>query len=55
MNAWTQPIITELLDLAEAALRDCVANLKLPATVLRKERAVGIIPEVCIIRPALKD
>jgi IMP and pyridine-specific 5'-nucleotidase len=44
MKTWTQPTITNLLDLAEAALRECVANLALPATVLRKERAVGIIP-----------
>jgi IMP and pyridine-specific 5'-nucleotidase len=44
MSTWTQPTITELLDLAEASLRECVANLSLPAIVLRKERAVGIIP-----------
>lgn len=46
MSTWTQPTITKLLDLAEASLRECVANLSLPATVLRKERAVGIIPSV---------
>jgi IMP and pyridine-specific 5'-nucleotidase len=46
MSTWTQPTITELLDLAEVALRECVANLSLPATILRKERAVGIIPSV---------
>ena len=46
MSAWTQSTITNLLDLAEAALRDCVTNLSLPATILRKERAVGIIPSV---------
>lgn len=44
MSTWTQPTITSLLDLAEASLHECVANLSLPATVLRKERAVGIIP-----------
>jgi IMP and pyridine-specific 5'-nucleotidase len=43
---WLQPTITELLDLAEYSLRECVQNLSLAATVLRKERAVGIIPTV---------
>lgn len=46
MSTWTQPTITALLDLAEASLRECVTNLSLPAIVLRKERAVGIIPSV---------
>ncbi|KAI9649239.1 IMP 5'-nucleotidase [Ciborinia camelliae] len=44
MSTWTQPSITALLDLAESSLRECVTNLALPATILRKERAVGIIP-----------
>jgi IMP and pyridine-specific 5'-nucleotidase len=44
MSTWTQPTITALLDLAESSLRECVTNLSLPATILRKERAVGIIP-----------
>lgn len=46
MSTWTQPTITSLLDLAESSLRECIANLALPATILRKERAVGIIPSV---------
>jgi IMP and pyridine-specific 5'-nucleotidase len=46
MSSWTQPTITALLDLAESSLRECVTNLSLPATILRKERAVGIIPSV---------
>jgi IMP and pyridine-specific 5'-nucleotidase len=46
MSTWTQPTITALLDLAELSLRECVTNLSLPATILRKERAVGIIPSV---------
>ncbi|TGO58254.1 hypothetical protein BCON_0057g00420 [Botryotinia convoluta] len=44
MSTWTQPSITALLDLAEFSLRECVTNLDLPATILRKERAVGIVP-----------
>ncbi|KAH7312016.1 IMP-specific 5'-nucleotidase-like protein 1 [Rhexocercosporidium sp. MPI-PUGE-AT-0058] len=46
MSTWTQPTITQLLDLAESSLRECVTNLSLSATILRKERAVGIIPSV---------
>ncbi|KAJ5035090.1 uncharacterized protein L3040_008351 [Drepanopeziza brunnea f. sp. 'multigermtubi'] len=46
MSTWTQPTITTLLDVAESSLRECVQNLSLQATILRKERAVGIIPSV---------
>ncbi|KUJ09254.1 IMP-specific 5'-nucleotidase-like protein 1 [Mollisia scopiformis] len=46
MSTWTQARITSLLDLAEFSLKECVTNLSLPATILRKERAVGIIPKV---------
>ncbi|KAL2062333.1 hypothetical protein VTL71DRAFT_6599 [Oculimacula yallundae] len=46
MSTWTQPTITRLLDLAESSLRECVTNLSLSATILRKERAVGIIPSI---------
>ncbi|KAH6674897.1 IMP-specific 5'-nucleotidase-like protein 1 [Halenospora varia] len=46
MSTWNQPTITTLLDLAESSLRECVTNLSLPATILRKERAVGIIPSI---------
>ncbi|KAJ5798603.1 uncharacterized protein N7503_007899 [Penicillium pulvis] len=44
MRAWAENDIKELLDLAESALRDCAANLNLPAGVLRKDRAVGVYP-----------
>ena len=44
MSTWTQTTITTLLDLAEASLRECIHNLDLAAIILRKERAVGIIP-----------
>lgn len=46
MSTWTQARITSLLDLAESSLKECVSNLALPATILRKERAVGIIPKI---------
>ncbi|KAF2225578.1 IMP-specific 5'-nucleotidase 1 [Elsinoe ampelina] len=44
MRDWTEENISALLDLAEKALRDCVEGMGLQAEILRKERAVGIIP-----------
>ena len=44
MEAWTEENIKSLLDVAEKALCECIFNLKLSAEILRKERAVGIIP-----------
>jgi IMP and pyridine-specific 5'-nucleotidase len=44
MRAWKQGDITELLNVAEESLRECMRNLHLPASVLRKDRAVGIYP-----------
>lgn len=43
MLQWTQCDVTALLDIAEKALRECVTNMRLPAEILRKERAVGIV------------
>ena len=45
MKSWTEPNVSALLDVAEAALRECITNMQLPAEILRKERAVGIIPK----------
>ncbi|KAG7128575.1 hypothetical protein HYQ46_010239 [Verticillium longisporum] len=44
MATWSDAGIAALLDVAEAALRDCVRSMNLPATIRRKDRAVGIIP-----------
>ncbi|KAF2097299.1 IMP-specific 5'-nucleotidase 1 [Rhizodiscina lignyota] len=44
MLLWQDSDIAELLDVAEVALTECVANMRLDAQLLRKERAVGIIP-----------
>jgi len=38
--------LSRLLDLAESSLKDCISNLNLPAKIIRKERAVGIVPKV---------
>ena len=45
MRSWTEENVKALLDVAEAALKDCIACMNLPVKVLRKERAVGIYPE----------
>lgn len=58
MAAWSEQDIAALLDVAESALRDCVRTMNLPATILRKDRAVGIIPrdpEVRIARESLEE
>ena len=44
MHAWTEANIADVLDVAEEALQECVTTLSLDAQILRKERAVGIIP-----------
>ena len=45
MALWTQENITALLDVAQSALQSCIHALDLRAQLVRKERAVGIIPE----------
>lgn len=44
MSHWTPTAISTLLDVAESALRDCIHTMALPAQLVRKDRAVGIIP-----------
>ena len=44
MRKWQEEEIQELLDVAELALKECIDSMKLSAEILRKERAVGIIP-----------
>ena len=44
MHSWSEEAIQSLLSIAETAFKNCVSTLKLPATVLRKTRAVGIYP-----------
>ena len=44
MHEWTDVNIAALLDLAESALKGCIATMNLPATIVRKARAVGIVP-----------
>ena len=44
MQKWAEDDIQALLDVAEKALRECISGMQLSAEILRKERAVGIIP-----------
>ncbi|KAL9597063.1 MAG: hypothetical protein Q9219_005392 [cf. Caloplaca sp. 3 TL-2023] len=46
MRTWQEEDIQALLDEAEGALRECIGNMQLSAEILRKDRAVGIIPAV---------
>ncbi|KAL2689331.1 IMP 5'-nucleotidase [[Neocosmospora] mangrovei] len=58
MASWSDADITTLLDVAESALRDCVKTMNLPAEIMRKDRAVGIIPktpESRIARESLEE
>jgi IMP and pyridine-specific 5'-nucleotidase len=43
MKVWSDNDIQHLLDLAESSLKESVQAMRLPATGIRKERAVGII------------
>lgn len=52
MATWSEADIKSLLDLAEKSLRDCITTLDLPARLIRKDRAVGIIPKEAGIRIA---
>lgn len=44
MRSWQESDVKELLDVAEGTLRDCAKYMRLDAQVLRKDRAVGIVP-----------
>ena len=44
MREWEEKDIQLLLDIAETSLRESVDTMRLKAIVVRKERAVGIVP-----------
>lgn len=44
MRKWQEDDIQSLLDVAEGALQGCINSMQLSAEILRKDRAVGIIP-----------
>jgi IMP and pyridine-specific 5'-nucleotidase len=45
MVLWEESDVTALLDIAEGSLRDTVKNMRMEAVIVRKERAVGIVPK----------
>jgi IMP and pyridine-specific 5'-nucleotidase len=45
MAQWTELDILNVLDLAEEILKELIKKLCLPATVIRKHRGVGLVPE----------
>lgn len=45
MLQWHESDIKDLLDLAQASLIDTVRNFRMEADIVRKERAVGIVPK----------
>lgn len=44
MRKWQEEDIQSLLDVAEGALNECINSMQLSAEMIRKDRAVGIIP-----------
>ncbi|KAL8703359.1 MAG: hypothetical protein Q9201_003444 [Fulgogasparrea decipioides] len=44
MRTWQEDNIQSLLDVAKGALKECIDNMQLSAEIVRKDRAVGIIP-----------
>jgi len=55
MMSWQQEDITQLLENAESLLLHSAARLRLPVNVVRKERAVGIVPCGPTIYEVLED
>lgn len=44
MSSWSESDINNLLDLAEEILSKLINQMSLPATIVRKHRAVGLVP-----------
>ena len=55
MASWTREEIERLLDAAQAALEEGAARLRLPVRVIRKERAVGVLPLAPTVYEVLED
>lgn len=45
MSSWSETDILNVLDLAEEVLRELIKKLCLPASVIRKNRGVGLVPD----------
>ncbi|KAJ1909681.1 IMP 5'-nucleotidase [Tieghemiomyces parasiticus] len=55
LSDWSDTDIQRFLDVAELNLRQCVRDMRLPATVLRKPRAVGLVPSGRLYREQLDE
>ncbi|KAJ2000059.1 IMP 5'-nucleotidase [Coemansia thaxteri] len=55
LRAWTDTQVQQLLDVAEAELRDCVERMAISAQILRKPRAVGLVPQAQLTREQLDE
>ena len=55
MASWTHEEIERLLDAAQEALEEGAARLRLPVRVIRKERAVGVLPLAPTVYEVLED
>ena len=55
MAAWPPAAVSALLDDAQRVLTDGAARLRLPVTVVRKERAVGVVPTLPTVYEVLED
>ncbi|KAJ2830563.1 IMP 5'-nucleotidase [Coemansia furcata] len=55
LRSWTDAQVQQLLDVAEAELRDCVGRMGASADILRKPRAVGLVPRGRLTREQLDE
>lgn len=46
MASWTEAECVRMLDVAQAVMEDCISLMRLPATIIRKARSVGMVPTV---------
>jgi IMP and pyridine-specific 5'-nucleotidase len=55
MESWNENDINIVLDFAQEQLESIICKLSLPAFVVRKERAVGLVPKKPLIREQLEE
>ncbi|KAJ2613973.1 IMP 5'-nucleotidase [Coemansia sp. RSA 1365] len=55
LRSWTDAQVQQLLDVAEAELADCVQRMGIRARILRKPRAVGLVPSETLTREQLDE
>ena len=46
MASWTEEECVRMLDVAQGVMEDCIQLMQLPATIIRKQRSVGMVPTV---------